>query len=142
MKVHQSVTPFLFLGFLVGCAASGPVVPTMTPQEVISGHAEERWSYLIERKPDLAWSFLTPGYRATHDAADYARNMGNRPVMWQKAEVQDVTCDDEVVSCAVSVRITYRIRSSLPGVGEIESSANVQERWLKLEGNWYMLPED
>lgn len=142
MKIHQAVAPFVLLGLLAGCAASVPKMPLKTPQDVISLRAAERWGHLIDRKPDLAWPYLTPGYRETHDATDYERNMRNRPVMWQKADVQAVTCDEQVVSCAVDVKITFRIRSSLPGVGEIESSASVTERWLNLAGMWYMLPDE
>lgn len=129
-------------GTLVACAGQPKIKDAVPAEEMVARRSAERWAYLIERKPELAWDYLTPGYRSTNDVEQYAAQMKNRPVQWQSAEVGEVACDEEKSSCFVKVQVGFKIRASLRMVGEVAAQSEVGERWLKSGDAWYFLPEE
>lgn len=119
------------------------------PEEVITERALERWASLIKRDPATAWNYLSPGYRSTHPQKKYAEDMSNRPVRWGKVEAyvpddgtKTVECVDAASSCSIRLKVHFKIASHLIGVGNIESWNVVRESWIKIKGQWYMVPED
>ena len=113
-----------------------------TAEQAIARRAIERWDFLIAKKPEAAWEYLTPGYRDTHDEENYATSMRNRPVKWDKVAFKSVECDAAETSCLARLSVDFRVRSSLGMVGEISAQKEIGERWLKLDGGWFVLPED
>jgi len=128
---------------LLGTAcAGGGLRHAETAEQAIARRATERWDFLIAKKPEAAWAYLTPGYRDTHDEDSYNTSMRNRPVRWEKVTFKSVECDAAETSCLARLSVDFRVRSSLGMVGEISAQKEIGERWLKLDGSWFVLPED
>ncbi|MBX3701140.1 MAG: hypothetical protein KF903_09110 [Dokdonella sp.] len=108
--------------------------------DIIDKRSVERWNYLIAHEAEKAYDYLTPGYRATQTREAYATAMNNRPVIWKSAEFQGKSCDGD--RCDVQVTVTY----SMPVPGKSERRTDVTSRqsetWLRLDGQWYYLPND
>ena len=138
---------------LAACATTSPAgggkASAQTPEKIITDRAIARWDGLIKRDPATAWTYLSPGYRATHPQQKYAQDMVNRPVRWSKVEpfVADdgsatVECADPAQSCTIRLKVHYKIASHLTSVGMIESWNVVKETWINVKGDWYMVPDD
>lgn len=108
--------------------------------DTIDKRSVERWNYLIAHQAEKAYDYLTPGYRATKTREDYASAMNNRPVQWKKAVFEDKQCDGD--RCDVSVTIDYSM--PIPGVNgrRSEAQSTQHETWIRLDGQWYYLPND
>lgn len=136
---------------LAGCAST-PRGASTTASEVPKGRpassatagtaveqrAEQRWTYLINGQPDLAYAYLTPGYRQTRSRDEYSEIMRDRPVKWVGVNFQDKDCEGQ--SCKVRLMITYTLDMPVQMVGKVESVDFVTETWLWIEGDWYFLP--
>ncbi len=137
----------LFLAAIVAtlvCAcATQPRESALPAAEIpLAERAVQRWQYLIDGKPELAWEMLTPGVRSAKPREKYAEEMANRAVRWTKVSFRDQECE-QPDSCLVRVDVEYRVVLPVNRVGEmtVPGSALV-ERWLRLDGQWYHLPDE
>lgn len=137
--------------FLGGCASNSsrtdaagettstaPISSAATPAMALAERAETRWKMLIEGKPELAYDYLSPGYRETRDRNEYAEIMRSRPVKWTGVQYQDQECEGEV--CKVRLMITYSLEMPVAMVGKVDSVDFQLETWLWIDDNWYYLP--
>jgi len=130
---------------LAGCASTGskesagsteaPAAATVN----VEARSKQRWEALLAKDYAAAYQYLTPGERSKLTAERYGAQVSVLPVKWSSAEVLDSECDGE--RCDVRVNLGFRVRSHLPGVGWIDSRQVVVEKWLRLDGAWYYLPE-
>jgi hypothetical protein len=109
------------------------------PSTALPLRSVQRWSWIIEGKPELAYDLMSPGYRSTRTRDDYATRMLNRPVKWTKAEYVDHDCSSEE-ACLVKVKIDFKI--TMPQVGEVESTDVLLERWVRSDAQWFFLPDE
>ncbi len=106
--------------------------------KVVEKRAVERWELLIARKAEKAYDYLSPGFRATKKREDYAMEMNNRPVHWDKVLPYSQKCDKPDV-CIVSIQVDADVK--MPGVSKNVSTVGfVTETWIKTRGKWYLLP--
>lgn len=145
--------PLLLLA-LAACAGTSSTKEggaSKKDEVAVMDRALERWNLLIKRDAGAAWDYLSPGYRATHPKDIYAREMGQRPVQWLTAnpyeqregsETRAVECDESGLSCDVRVKLGFKIRSRLTSVGMLDSASVVKESWIKVKGQWYLVPKD
>ncbi len=121
---------------LAGCAG---MVKRDEDASVIKEKSVQRWDYLIAKKADKAYDFLSPGYRTTITRENYAFGMNNRPVSWEAVNYVDQQCEADV--CTVHLKLKYKVAVSLHGVRQIQGDSPVTERWIKDSGRWYFLPD-
>ena len=113
--------------------------PTQAEGEKIGQRAVKRWENIINKKFDDAYEMLSPGYRQTHDKVQYAQIIGNRPVHWTKATYVGHECPSADV-CTISVTVAFNVL--MPGAGTVKSENIVEEKWLRIENEWYFLPDN
>ena len=121
---------------LAGCASTGT---KEVAAEDVETRSQQRWEALLAKDYAAAYEYLTPAQRAKLTAERYAAQTSVLPVKWTSADVLDAECEQD--RCDVRVDLGFRVRSHLPGVGWIDSKHIVVEKWLRLEGAWYYLPE-
>jgi hypothetical protein len=144
---------------LAACATTGPATtgkvdavttPSSAPDPAQLGtRAVARWEHLIARRGDKAWEYLSPGYRGTHPMEPYAKAMNNRPVQWTQAEVYvpeegegpSVECL-QPRSCTIKMKISFKVKSNLMGVGTLDSWNVLKEHWIHVQDQWYLVPEE
>ena len=108
-------------------------------EEVVAANAKARWDAIIAKDYRTAYDYLTPGTRATTAYEAYRQRLLGAALRWTAAEVQSVECKESDV-CRAEVYITYMLRASQPGMGEIEGASPVYEQWIRTDGRWYHLP--
>jgi hypothetical protein len=106
--------------------------------KIVNERSIARWELLIAHKAEKAYDFLSPGYRATKKREDYAEEMNNRPVQWQKVYPYSQECEKPDV-CVVNIQVDANVK--MPGVSNAVSSVGfVKETWIRSGGKWYFLP--
>jgi hypothetical protein len=135
-----SFAALVMLAALAGCT-SGVKTGAGAKEEdssVIATRAVERWNLIIAHKSEKAWDYLSPGYRATKPRDEYAKEMNERGVRWSKVAFSSQECDAD--TCKVRLIVDYNL--DMGGfAGKVASAAPVTETWIKLQGHWYLLPE-
>lgn len=123
---------------LLALAGCGAMVKKDLDTSVIKQRAVQRWDYLIAHQAEKAYDYLSPGYRATKPRATYAEEMNSRGIHWSHVQFGSQTCDAD--TCHVHLVVDYTLKQSGP-IGAVTSKAFVVETWLKVDGQWYYLPE-
>jgi hypothetical protein len=143
--MRQLAAPLMAVLLATGCASQAPRSDTSeagtaaTVNKELEQRALDRWTFLIERKAEKAYDYLSPGYRKTLRREDYARDMNNRPVRWSKVRPYRQTCDKPDV-CVVDLQVDFETK--VPGVRQnVASVGFVNETWIRVRGKWYLLPK-
>lgn len=128
------------LVLLLAACASGGGTSGATPEEQVMKRAAERWQLLIDRKPELAWDYLSAGVQSTESRDDYARDMKLRPVRWLTVEPIGAECAES--RCDVSIKLEYEITIPGGGGGPTRAPSWISERWILQGRTWVHVPKD
>jgi hypothetical protein len=141
-QVKSKKVYLLQLGGLLALLALSGCMTAVKEQDqdssVIQTRAVQRWEYLIAHQAEKAWDYLSPGYRETKPREAYAKEMNARGVSWSKVSFTSQKCDADV--CKVHLAVDYTVNMG-GAIGKVGSMGPIVETWIKVKGQWYLLPE-
>ena len=138
MRLVNFAAASLCAALLAACSTTAP--RSENPEQLLGKRAEERWGALIAGDWEKAYAYFTPGYRDVNAYEGYRLSMVNRQINWTAARAKGVECESEA-KCLVKIDIDYSLIGGMQGVGKVSSTRNATETWLKLENQWYLLPQ-
>jgi hypothetical protein len=124
----------LLIMALAACATSGK------QESLIGDRAQARWDLLLAEDYAGAYRYLSPAYRSSVSSTQYQRRLLLRQVRWTDARYIDSDCLEN--SCKVRISLDYSLRKALPGVPRYDGTQEVDEQWVKSEGEWWYVPEN
>lgn len=124
----------LLIMALAACATSGK------HESLVDQRAQERWDLLLAEDYLGAYRYLSPAYRSSVSATQYQRRLLLQQVRWTDARYIDSDCSGN--SCKVRISLDYSLRKALPGVPRYDGTQEVDEQWVKSEGEWWYVPEN
>lgn len=133
MLMFKPLVALLMLLVVAGCAAQTAV--EQTPEELVGQRAQERRDALMAGDVEKAYSYLTPGYRASNSLRRYQARLGGA-VNWTDASVRSVSCQED--ACTVTVLLSYRV--AVPRMEAYDSQRPIEESWVRVDGQWWHLP--
>jgi len=128
--------PGLVCCLLLLSACATPV----SNEALIEERATARWDALLSGDLAAAYEYLSPGYRSSVSSAQYQRSLLLNQLSWTGANFMGSECTD--VTCNVKISIDYSVRGALPGVREFKGKQTVDESWVRVDGVWYLVPEN
>lgn len=129
----------LAVSIFSGCQTSQTRADGSADSALVMKRAEQRWNYLIEKKAEKAYEYLTPGYRKTKPLEQYVSEKTAVALRWKSATAGKADCAEDV--CTVFVTLNYVVNLPNTGGKPIETFAPLREKWLKTGGTWYLLPD-
>lgn len=125
---------------LAAACSPGNVKKGSSAKATVEDRAVQRWEDLIAHRSGDAYEYLTPGYRQTHPKEPYIISMGSRPVVWKSIKFMRKECEDEN-TCTVYLLLVYELRIAAGIPGPVEGVSGEKEKWIRIKGVWYHLPE-
>jgi hypothetical protein len=128
-------------GLLLACAVlalAACATPGAQTHPVV-GRAEARWAALTSGDLETAYTYYSPGYRSSTSLVDFGVAMRARKVQWSSATYKEHECEES--RCTVSFDLAYRVPRPVPGLKVWESTSVIRETWVKVDGQWWYLPE-
>ncbi|WP_029134494.1 hypothetical protein [Sedimenticola selenatireducens] len=134
-NVSRSVL-LLLAGVLLSACASTPS-PPLSPEQQVTQRAEAYWSALRASQRDQAYAYLAPAYRKLVDLDAFWRHAKGH-LVWDSVALAKVECEGEPADACVAVmRVSYP-----PALTRrIEVDTHLRENWVRLNGEWWLLPE-
>ena len=128
------ILPLLTCSLLLlgACAATIPKAVS------IEERALARWEALFAGDFAAAYAYLSPGYRSSLTVAQYELSVLQNRIRWVSAKYIKSECTE--TSCNVKINIGYTATNVLPGVDVFRSAVDIEEAWLRLDGQWYLVP--
>ena len=107
--------------------------------ETAGERAQKRWDALVSGEYEVAYAYLSPGFRSTLSPEEYRASMRARTVRWVKGTVFKAH-ECEPLRCQVTVKVDYKVASRMPGVGTYAMAQGLKENWINVDGVWYFVP--
>ena len=121
------------LMLLTACAS------TPTIENTIEQRATARWTALFDDDLAGAYEYLSPGYRSSVSSIQYQRSLLLMKVQWTDARYIESDCTETI--CKVKISLDYTVYGSVPGVNSFEGTQEIEESWVRTDGNWYLVPK-
>jgi len=118
---------------LSACASS------VSKGNTVEKRVTERWDLLFSGDLAGAYEYLSPGYRSSITSMQYQRSILLQPVKWTSATYKDSVCEETV--CKVKISVGFTVYGALPGVKSFSDVQDIEESWMLVSGNWYLVPE-
>lgn len=124
----------LIFSVLVSCATKEMVVKE-DQREVLRRRIEEYWKLNIDGFSEKAYLYLVPAYREKNSILQYAARF--RLVKYREAEVMEIEVRGDEANSLVNVTYTLFLKR----VSNKELKRIEKERWARIDGIWYHVPE-
>lgn len=105
----------------------------------IAERAQARWDTLLSGDLHAAYGYLSPAYRSSVSSLQYQRQIMLQKVRWTGAEYIDSDCSE--VSCKVRISLDFSLVGALPGVRRFNGTQEIEESWVKTNGQWWYVPD-
>ena len=128
-----------FIGAICSLLLLSACATTVNEESSIEKRATERWDTLLGGDLTGAYEYLSPGYRSSVSSMQYQRALLLQPIKWTSASYKDSDCEDAV--CKVKISLGYTVYGALPGVKSYSGVKGIEESWVLVDGNWYLVPE-
>ena len=113
---------------------------TAVPESKIEDRVMARWDALLSDDLAGAYEYLSPGYRSSVSSNQYQRSLLLKKVQWTSAEYKSSACEESV--CKVGVLVGFAIYGALRGVKSFKGVDYVEESWVLVDGQWYLVPKN
>jgi hypothetical protein len=133
-RVGQLLVVFAVLLLISACAA------TRTAEQIVEERAMERWIALLSDDLTGAYEYLSPGYRSSVSVKNYQRALLLKKIKWNDAKVIESECEE--TTCKVKISLNYTAFGAVPGLKSFDGVQTIEESWVLVNGNWFLVPED
>lgn len=124
----------LIFSVLASCATKEMVVKE-DEREILRRRIEEYWKLNIDGFSEKAYLYLVPGYREKNSVLQYAARF--RLVKYREAEVMEIEVRGDEANSLVNVTYTLFLKR----VSNKELKRIEKDRWARIGGIWYHVPE-
>lgn len=112
---------------------------TTHTENSIEKRATARWDTLLNGDLAGAYEFLSPGFRSSVPSMQYQRSILLKRVKWTAARYIESDCTETI--CKVKISLDYTLYGALPGVKSFNGTETIEESWIRVDGNWYFVPD-
>ena len=115
-------------------------VTTRPAEQVVEERATARWNALLSDDLTGAYEYLSPGYRSSVSSKNYQRALLLKKVKWNDAEYIESECAE--TTCKVKISLYYTVFGAVPGLKSFDGRETIEESWVLVDGDWYLVPDD
>jgi len=126
-----------FFGLVCSLLLLSACATTKNKEIDIEKRAMDRWEAVLSGDLETAYEYLTPGYRSSVPLANYQRSVLTQKVKWTKAQYIESECTETI--CKVRISLDFALINALRGVEYVEGDQDIEESWLLIDGNWYLV---
>lgn len=117
---------------LSACATS------VSTENQVEQRATARWEALLSDDFTGAYEYLSPGYRSSVTVIQYQKSILLQQVKWTSAKYLESTCEETI--CNVKILVGFTVYGAIPGVKSFNGTKDIEESWVLISGNWYLVP--
>ena len=133
-RVGQLLIIIAIFLLISACAATRP------SEQVVEERAMARWSALLGDDLTGAYEYLSPGYRSSVSVKNYQRALLLKKIKWNDAKFIESECEE--TTCKVKISLNYTAFGAVPGLKSFNGIQSIEESWVLVDRNWYMVPDD
>ncbi len=137
-KFFMDRSSLVVWGLSCGLLLLSACATTVRTENTIEKRAMARWNTVLNGDLAGAYEFLSPGFRSSVPSLQYQRQLLLNKVKWTGAQYIESDCTE--TTCKVTISLDYTVYGAIPGVKSFDSTQEIEESWVKVDGNWYYVP--
>ena len=126
------------MGVVCGLLLLSACATSVSTEVQVEQRATARWETLLSGDLAGAYEYLSPGYRSSVTSIQYQQSILRQQVQWTSAKYLESTCEE--TTCNVKILLGYTVYAALPGVKSFDGTKDIEESWVLISGNWYLVP--
>lgn len=135
LRYTPGILIIFFLIIFSGCATKEGV--RKAEEDTLKERVMEYWRHKINGEFDKCYEYEEPFYRKTVNLVKYIKGFRTDVIKWKTADVREMEIrGDEAV-----VKLNVDMNVKVPGIRRIDRTSLVTEKWVRVEGIWYHVPE-
>ncbi len=140
-KASPAAGPFRLLAqcLVVATALTLAACATAPKTDPVVARAQARWDALVAGDLETAYTYYSPGYRSSTSLIDFGVEMRTRKVRWTTATYKSHECDGD--RCEVHFDVAFRVPRPVPGLSVYDGTDEVEDTWIRSDGQWWYLPK-
>ena len=127
-----------FMGVACGLLLLSACATPVSTEIQVEQRATARWDTLFSGDLAGAYEYLSPGYRSSVTSIQYQQSILRQQVQWTSAKYLESTCEE--TTCNVKISLGFTVYGALPGVNSFDGTKDIEESWVLISGNWYLVP--
>lgn len=124
----------------VGALLLSACATTTSPEISVEERAIARWDTILSDDLAGAYEYLSPGYRSSVSSVQYQRSLLLSKVRWNDARYIESDCTE--TACNVKISLKYTVFGAVPGIKSFNGKQTIDESWVLVDGNWYLVPDN
>ena len=133
-RAVRNITCAAFLLMLSACAATVP------KEQAVEQRVMARWDAYFDGNLPAVYEFFSPGFRSSVSLMQYQRSVFHNKVNWTDANYVGSDCTE--TTCKIKISLDYTVIGAVPGLKSFSSKQEIEESWVWVNGNWYLVPKD
>ena len=125
----------LFLIILWGCAKK-EMLKNIPDEAELRERVTMYWDYKVKEEFDKMYEYEYSLYRKQVSLTKYIKSFNTTRAKWMDASVKEIKIEDSNADVAMKVRVLI-----YNSPRNIEQDVVVNEKWSKVEGKWYHIPQ-
>lgn len=122
-------------------AACGTFHPK-TDQEIVAERSQQRMDALKKGDTEAAYAFMSPAYRESTDLAHFQVSVGAGGRWLVESQVKNAECDEDTCTVLVDAKYRFQDKGAGPASKPMIVPRENEERWIKVDGNWWFIKLD
>jgi len=139
LKFFSDRRGMLFSGLCCSLLLLSSCATTTRTENNIEERVTARWDTLLSSDLAGAYEYLSPGFRSSVTSLQYQRQILLSRVKWTGVRYIESDCIE--TTCKVKISLDYTVYGALPGVKSFNGTQEIEESWVKADGNWYFVPD-
>lgn len=124
------------LMLLTACATG--TVKSVSPENTIEERSTKRWELFFSGDLAGVYEYFSPAYRTSVSSLQYQRSVLLKKVAWTSAEYLGSVCDE--TTCIVQNNVGYTAFGAVAGVQSFKGVQMIEQSWVLVDGQWYLVP--
>ncbi len=131
-----AVTTIFFLTIFSGCVTK-EARKDLTEEEILRQRIMAYWEFKIRQAFDKSYDFEDPLFRKKMTLVNYIKGFNTARAGWSGASIEGLKIEGDSAIVDMKVKVRIFASPSKP----IEQDVALKEKWVKVDGLWYHVPQ-
>ncbi len=135
-RLGLCITAIFLLTIFSGCVTK-EARKDVSDEEVLKERVMAYWQHKVRQEFDKSYGYEDPLFRKKISIVNYIKGFNTARAGWSGASIEGLKIEGDSAIVDMKVRVKITVSSS----GNIEQDVALKERWVKVDGLWYHVPQ-
>ncbi len=137
LRKRHNIGYIAIFSLIIFCGCVTKEAVKSNTEDVLRERITDYWNYKMKEEFDKSYAYEDPFFRKQVNLVNYIRRFRTDIVKWKSAAVKEI----KLAGDSAEVDMILRTKVRLPQIKTVEHDSLTKEKWVKVDGVWYHVPE-